>query len=173
MHSSRRHRLRGLAASALAVAAASALAAGCSGGHASGRPRPEASPAPDRPSDIASPSPHPADFSLFAGEWRGHGRWLKIGQDGSFEAGGRTYHNCEDGGTPCDTWSGSTIIDGRHASGRLTGGDGTNATGEVAESNDPQWLPTGSVTVTLNPANDSVFLADVVYCGPKAPQQVC
>lgn len=175
MHLPRRHRLRPLATMAIAVAMASTLATGCSEGHSSDQPPTASSSAPGGPSDISSPSPHPVDSSLFAGEWSGHGRYLKIAQDGSFEAGGRTYYNCaEEARTPCDTWAADgTITSGLHATGRLISAEGTNATGEVAESNDLKWLPKGPVTVTLNPAIDSVYFGGILYCGPEAPPGVC
>ncbi|WP_327258125.1 hypothetical protein [Streptomyces sp. NBC_01244] len=175
MYLLRRHRPRRLATMAMAVATASTLATSCSDVHPSDQPPAVSSPAPDGPSAISSPSPHPVDPSLFAGEWSGHGRYLTIAQDGSFEAGGRTYYNCaEENRTPCDTWAADgEITSGLHATGRLISGEGTNATGEVAESNDLKWLPKGAVTVTLNPAIDSVYFGGILYCGPKAPPGVC
>ncbi|MEV7189471.1 hypothetical protein [Kitasatospora sp. NPDC093102] len=160
---------------ALVAATVSTLATGCSDSHPSEQPSTVGNTASDGPSGVSSPSPHPVDSSLFAGEWSGHGRYLKIAQDGSFEAGGRTYYNCAEGSrTPCDTWAADgRITSGLHATGRLISGEGTNATGEVAESNDLKWLPKGPVTVTLNPAIDSVYFGGIVYCGPKAPPGVC
>ncbi|MFJ9446933.1 hypothetical protein ACIRRH_34500 [Kitasatospora sp. NPDC101235] len=174
MHLRRRHRLRSLATMAMAVATVSTLATGCSDGHPSDRPTTASSSAPDGPPESSLPSPRPVDSSLFAGEWSGHGRYLTIAQDGSFEAGGRTYYNCAtESRTPCDTWADGKITGGLHATGRLVSSEGTNATGEVAESNDLKWLPKGPVAVTLNPAIDSVYFGGIVYCGSKAPPGVC
>ncbi|MEV0414331.1 hypothetical protein AB0I68_26880 [Streptomyces sp. NPDC050448] len=169
----RRPRLHRLAALTLAAAAASVLATACSGSHPPKEPAPTASPAPANPSKSASPRPKPADFSLFAGHRTAHGRWIEISQDGSFEVGARVYRTCDAAPAPCDSVSNGSITDGYHASGRLTGVDGTTATGEVTESNGAQWLPTGSVTVTLNPAADSISVAGAVYCSPNTPQHVC
>ncbi len=135
--------------------------------------RPTTSAAPVNPSSSASPHPKPADFSLFAGHRTGHGRWIEISQDGSFEVGARVYRTCDEAATPCDTVSNGNITDGYHASGHLTGVDGTTATGEVTDSNAPGWLPTGRLTMTLNPAADSISVTGTLYCGRNSPQHVC
>jgi hypothetical protein len=69
--------------------------------------------------------------------------------------------------------SGGIITDGYHASGTLTGVNGTTATSQVADTNDPNWLPTGALTMTLDVATDSISTGRINYCGPKAPSHVC
>ncbi|MGW5465992.1 hypothetical protein [Streptomyces sp. NPDC003996] len=119
--------------------------------------------------------PSPASFSPFVEDWYRHGSSLTINKDGSFEASGRVYVFCDQASPPCDKWSGNTIIDGYHASGRLTAVNGTSATGVVTDSNGGQdnWFPTGPINMTLNPATDSLSIAGANYCGPNSPAGLC
>jgi hypothetical protein len=122
----------------------------------------------------ADSQPSPAGFSLFVEQWLGHGRSLTINKDGSFEASARVYVTCDQASPPCDKGSNGTITDGYHASGRLTAVNGTSATGEVTDSNgDRDWFPTGPITMTLNPATDSLSIAGTNYCGPNSPADLC
>ncbi|KOU42782.1 hypothetical protein ADK54_19635 [Streptomyces sp. WM6378] len=155
----------------LGVVTAFVLATACSGN--SGHAHASADPAPTRPSASTAPPVKPVDVSSFVGHWTGHGNWLQVNGDGSFEIGKRLYVTCDQAAPPCDTVVNGQITDGGHATGRLTGVDGTAATGSVAESNDLGWLKPGPLTMTLNPGTDSIATAGTNYCGPDAPSHVC
>lgn len=156
---------------AVAALTAFALTAACSGsgGHAPSHP----APAPGHATSSSSPPAKPADVSSFVGHWTGHGNWLQVNADGSFEIGKRLYVTCGQAAPPCDTVANGQITDGGHAAGRLSTVDGTAATGEVAQSNVLSWLRPGPLTMTLNPTTDSISTAGTTYCGPNAPDHVC
>jgi hypothetical protein len=159
---SRRRRLHQFAA--ITVVAVAAMATGCSTSE---------SPKESRSSKPALAHPTKVAPSSFAGFWSGHGNFLQINKDGSFKIGARVYVSCGEAPPPCDAMSNGTITDGYHASGRLTSVNGTVATGEVTYSNSPDWLPTGSLTMTLNPATNSISAAGINYCAPPDPDAVC
>ncbi|MEV7235828.1 hypothetical protein AB0N06_18085 [Streptomyces sp. NPDC051020] len=123
----------------------------------------------------ADSQPSPAGFSPFVEDWLGHGRSVTISKDGSFEASARVYVSCDQASPPCDKGIGGIVIDGYHASGRLTAVNGTSATGVVTDSNGGRdnWFPTGPITMTLNPATDSLSVAGNSFCGPNSPAGLC
>jgi hypothetical protein len=120
------------------------------------------------PSASASPT-----FNAFVGEWSGHGSYLVIRRDGSFIMEMRTYRTCGQDPPPCDTFSGNTITSGDVATGRLTQVSGEVATGTVTHTTDPADTPAGPITMTLDPANDTIFARNVSFCGPGAPSGNC
>ena len=167
---------RPLSAAALPTAALAAVLVaaviGCgttttyrNGGSPSRSPRPSAS---GSLSASASPS-----FGAFAGAWSGHGGGLIIQPDGRFTISNRTYRWCSQDPPPCDAISGSNIINGDVQTGRLTSISREVATGQVTHTTDPVDGPTGPITMTLDPAIDTISAANVSYCGPNAPAGNC
>jgi hypothetical protein len=127
-----------------------------------------------RPSASGSPSAPPSQsFGTFAGAWSGHGGGLIIQPDGRFTISNRTYRWCSQDPPPCDAISGSNIINGDVQTGRLTSISGEVATGQVTHTTDPVDGPTGPITMTLDPATDTISAANVSYCGPNAPAGNC
>lgn len=115
------------------------------------------------------------------GDWKGHGGGVHIGADGQGQATFRAYRLCADDPTPpCDTMSGSTIIDGGQAQFRLKPSTGPGvATGQVTSSNDPAAFQPGFVmTVHVVPGDvmlvtSSPVAQSVAYCGPRASAGAC
>lgn len=85
----------------------------------------------------------------------------------------RTYRTCGQEPPPCDTFSGNTITDGDIATGRLTSVSGEVAIGQVIHSTDQTDTPAGRITMTLNPATDTLSARNVSFCGPDAPAGNC
>ena len=140
--------------------------AGCSSAasHATG-----GSPSPTaHPSASGSPA-----FAAFAGKWIGHGSYLVVRSDGRFTISKRTYRFCSQNPPPCDTVSGNTITNGDVATGQLTSLARKVATGEVTRTTDPADSPAGRITMTLNPASDTISARSVSFCGPRAPVGKC
>jgi hypothetical protein len=166
-------RLSGGALPAAALAAVLVAAgAGCgttttyrNSGSPSRSPRTPASASPYVP---ASPS-----FGAFAGTWSGHGGSLIIQPDGRFTISNRTYRWCSQDPPPCDAMSGNNIINGDVQTGRLTSISGEVATGQVTHTTDPVDGPTGPITMTLDPATDTISAANMSYCGRNAPAGNC
>jgi hypothetical protein len=127
---------------------------------------------PATPTASPSPSASPT-FAAFAGQWYGHGSYLVIRLDGGFTMGERTYRTCGQDPPPCDTFSGNTITDGDVAAGQLTSVSGEVATGEVTHTTDSADSPTGPITMTLDPATDTISAGNVSFCGPSAPAGTC
>lgn len=168
---------RPLSAAALPTAALAAVLVaaviGCgttttyrNGGSPSRSPRPSAS------GSLSAPPASPS-FGAFAGAWSGHGGGLIIQPDGRFTISNRTYRWCSQDPPPCDAISGSNIINGDVQAGRLTSISGEVATGQVTHTTDPVDGPTGPITMTLDPAIDTISAANVSYCGPNAPAGNC
>ncbi|MFD9818079.1 hypothetical protein [Streptomyces violascens] len=149
-----------------AVAVLAVCAVGCDS--ASPRQHPTATP---KPSTSAPASP--PDFTLFAGDWHGHGNAMTVKTDGSFTMVKRTYKSCDQNPPPCDPNVGSQINDGAQASGRLDTVSGTVATGVITTTNDGPLLPAGPVTFTFDAANDAINALRLNWCGPKAPSGIC
>lgn len=131
-----------------------------------------------------SPSPTPrssgspsaaasAAFGAFAGTWGRHGGGLLIQPDGRFTISNRTYRWCTQDPPPCDAMSGNNIINGDVQTGQLTSVSGEVATGKVTHTTDPVDGPAGPITMTLDPATDTISAANASYCGPNAPVGNC
>lgn len=141
---------------------------------------------PSTVTPFTSPPVAPAVSALpglasLTGEWTGHGGDVHIGADGQGQVTFRAYRFCNDDPTPpCDTMSGSTIVDGGHAQFRLkpSSAPGT-ATGQVTSSNDPEaFLPGFAMTVNLMPGDvilvtSSPGAQSVAYCGSRAAAGAC
>jgi hypothetical protein len=156
------------------------LLGGCGGSTSTGAPPPAgpgASTGPAQGSGVPAQPPSPAaaapDFSLFVGEWNGHGAGLTIRADGTFKIEMRTYHVCGQDPPPCDDMSGQQIVDGIQASGKLDKVSGNVATGRILTTTDPAGTPTGPVTFTLDPSNDTISGAGANFCGKSAPVDTC
>jgi hypothetical protein len=121
-----------------------------------------------RPTAPSSPA-----FTAFAGQWYGHGSYLVIRPDGGFAMTMRTYRFCGQDPPPCDKFSGNTITAGDVATGKLTSVSGEVATGEVTHTTDQAQSPTGRITMTLDPATDTISAGNVSFCGPSAPNGNC
>jgi hypothetical protein len=120
-------------------------------------------------------------LASLTGDWTGHGGILHIGADGQGQATFRAYRFCSNDPTPpCDTMSGSTIVDGGHAQFRLKPSSvpGT-ATGQVTSSDDPEAFQPGfAMTVDLRPGDvmlvtSSPAAQSVAYCGSRAAAGAC
>ncbi|HEX4540641.1 MAG TPA: hypothetical protein VH112_10390 [Acidimicrobiales bacterium] len=122
-----------------------------------------------------------AGLGSLVGDWKGHGGDVHIGADGQAQATFRAYRLCTDDPTPpCDTMSGSTIVDGGHAQFRLKpSGTPATATGQVTGSDDPAAFQPGfALTVNLMPGDvmlvtSSPAAQSVAYCGPRASAGAC
>jgi hypothetical protein len=147
-----------------------ATLAAASAGCASAAISPPAGGTTSAASPAASGSP---TFTAFVGQWYGHGSYLDIHSDGSFTVSARTYRTCGQDPPPCDTFSGNTITDGDVATGQLASVSGEVATGQVTHTTDPPDSPAGPITMTLDPATDTISTRDVSYCGPSAPTGNC
>lgn len=154
------------AATAAGVTAAVLLAAGCGGTPAAAGHPASRSPAP------GTHAPAPA-VSAFAGTWSGHGSYLLVRPGGQFTLSRRTYRFCGPNPPPCDTVSGSAITDGDVATGQITSVSGDVATGQVARTTDPAATPAGRITLTFDPADDTITTGTVRFCGPRAPVGHC
>ncbi|OKJ13640.1 hypothetical protein [Kitasatospora sp. CB01950] len=154
------------AAVLMAAAMLAVGAAGCD----SAPPAPHSATEPD-PSSSASAGP--ADFTLFTGDWGGHGNQMTVSADGSFTMMMRTYKNCDQDPEPCDTWVGSEIRLGARASGRIDTVSGTVAKGVITTTTDGPLLPAGPVTFVYDSANNAINALRINWCGPKAPVGVC
>lgn len=122
-----------------------------------------------------------AGLGSLIGDWKGHGGGVHIGADGQGQATFRAYRLCTDDPTPpCDTMSGSTIVDGGHAQFRIkpSTAPGT-ATGEVTGSNDPAAFQPGfAMTVSITSGDvmlvtSSPVAQSVAYCGSRASAGAC
>jgi hypothetical protein len=149
-----------------AVAAAVLLAAGCGGPPATASHPASQSPAPR--THASAPA-----VTAFVGTWSGHGSYLLVRPDGQFILSRRTYRFCGPNPPPCDTISGSTITDGDLASGQITSVSGDVATGQVTRTTDPAATPTGRITLSFAPADDTISAGTVRFCGPRAPVGHC
>jgi hypothetical protein len=127
---------------------------------------------PTAPTVSRSRSASPT-FTAFVGQWDGHGSYLDIHSNGSFTMSARTYRICGQDPPPCDTFSGNTITDGDVATGQLTSVSGEVATGEVTHTTDSADSPAGPITMTLDPATDTISAHNVSFCGPSAPAGNC
>lgn len=152
-----------------AVALSTILAAASAGCASTASHAPSGSP-PSTGHSSATTSP---SFAAFAGHWSGHDSYLDVRSDGGFTLGARTFRVCGQDPPPCDTWSGNTITDGDIATGRLTSLTGEIATGEVTRTTDPADSPAGKITMTLDPATDTLSASNVSFCGPSAPSGTC
>jgi hypothetical protein len=85
----------------------------------------------------------------------------------------RTYRVCGQDPPPCDTFSGDIITDGAVVTGQLTTVTGDVAIGVVTDTSDPANEPTGPITMTLDPATDSIIAFGTNFCGPNAPGDTC
>jgi hypothetical protein len=122
-----------------------------------------------------------AGLGSLIGDWTGHGGGVHISADGQGQATFRAYRLCSDDPTPpCDTMSGTTIVDGGHAQFHLKPSTvpGT-ATGQVTGSDDPAAFQPGfAMTVKLMPGDvmlvtSSPAAQGVAYCGPRASAGAC
>ncbi|ADG99313.1 hypothetical protein Srot_2882 [Segniliparus rotundus DSM 44985] len=125
-----------------------------------------------------------ATVATFVGHWRGHGRSLVVGADGTGKVVARTYQKCGDPGVsgPCDTLDGDEIKPGAVTQIKITAVreavDVVIADFTVQETT--LDVPRGSTgTLTLNPVRDALQIAingtqgDGYYCGPKADPGYC
>ncbi len=136
---------------------------------------------PTTSAPVAPPVSAVAGLGSLIGDWKGRGGGVHIGADGQGQATFRAYRLCTDDPTPpCDTTSGSTIVDGGHAQFRLepAHGPGT-ATGQVTGSDDPAAFQPGfAMSVNLMPGDvmlvtSSPVARSVAYCGSGASAGAC
>lgn len=131
-------------------------------------------PAPAVTTPARPPAPRsPADYTLFKGEWSGHGNAMTVAADGTFSMAERTYRWCTETSPPCDSDVNGNITDGAVAHGRLESVSGTVATGTITTTTDNTLLPTGPVAFALDTSNDLIRALNVNWCGSHAPPGVC
>jgi hypothetical protein len=111
----------------------------------------------------ASPS-----LSAFVGNWSRHDAVLVIRRTGDFAVQWRTYRWCSDSPPPCDTTTGDVINDGGHASGRVEPATDRIARGEIATTNNDEFLSKGPILLTL--ADYQILtmhssVATLTFCG--------
>jgi hypothetical protein len=152
------------------VAAAVILAATCAGCSGSGGQ----GPARQRPAAATHPAPPGGQaIAPFTGQWSGHDSYIAVKADGRFTLSMRTFRTCGQEPPPCDTFSGNEILDGSVATGQITAVSGEAASAVVTHTTDQALTPTGDITLTLDPASDTITADDVSYCGPSAPAGAC
>lgn len=117
----------------------------------------------------------PAQLAAFVGTWNFHGFGAHISPDGSGQAYWRIYKWCSSDPTPpCDGMDGNNIIDGGQATFSITTVNGTTAAAIVQRSTDPHTVPTGLITLRLQPGDHLDFNgAWQPLCGPSAPPDTC
>jgi len=61
----------------------------------------------------------------------------------------------------------------RHRHRQLTSVSGEVATGIVTHTTDQALTPPGRITITLDPATDTITAYNISFCGPSAPPGNC
>jgi len=121
-----------------------------------------------------APAPAP-NFGVFAGTWTYHGAAASIGLDGRGTADWRIYKWCSDDPTPpCDDLVNNNIIDGGHASFRLTGVTANTAYGIVSQTTDTKTVASGPLVLRVT-ADDHLEFPNFSQplCGPHSPPGTC
>ncbi len=116
--------------------------------------------------------------AVLAGTWESHGIGLTIDGQGHGTLVWRTYRDCSTDAPPCDTFQGSDIIDGGHATLTLASVDAPQTTGQILTSTVPEQVPIGPATARFDPVHDELYLSPSTalnerFCGPNAPTNDC
>jgi hypothetical protein len=111
----------------------------------------------------------------FAGTWYRHSTGLTVDPSGYGILDWRIYNDCGSGPPPCDFSAGNNIVDGGHATFRLSATGALLAAGEVEATTDSSTVPIGRFTARLDPSNDLLYLALPLFgalpmCGPDSRQ---
>ena len=111
----------------------------------------------------------------FAGTWGRHSTSLTIDPSGYGILDWRIYNDCGSSPPPCDFSAGNNIVDGGHATFRISATGPLSAAGEVESTTDSSAVPVGRFAARLAPSNDLLYLALPLFgglpmCGPDSRQ---
>jgi hypothetical protein len=124
------------------------------------------------PASVDEPEPVRAANKGFVGSWSAHSTGLEIDGAGTGTLLWRTYRECGQDPPPCDTFAGSYILSGGHATLRLTITSGTTTAGRILSTTDPVHFPIGPLTARLDLRRHELFLSpsptgDLPFKGPN------